>query len=181
MQKVSVFISHSHRDESLAAGVALLIQQALGLVHEEIRCTSALGYRLASGVDIDRIIRSDIEAAKALVVLLTPASLESRYVLFELGARWGANLPVIPMLARGTRTVDIPDPIRRFVAVRGTDADDLHQLLDDISHCVDRPLQAAQVYLPHLRSVISLSEIDDRLNALRTEVIQGTCARPIRA
>jgi hypothetical protein len=58
----------------------------------QIRCSRVDGYRLPVGVDTQVKLREEVNAAKVVVGLITPSSLNSHYVMFELGARWGANL-----------------------------------------------------------------------------------------
>jgi hypothetical protein len=49
---------------------------------------------------IGEIVRA-IETAKAVLVLLTPESVNLRWINFEAGIGIGAGASVIPMLARG--------------------------------------------------------------------------------
>lgn len=172
MEQLSVFISHSSHDASLAGEVALLVQHALALTNAEIRCTSAAGFRLQAGVDIDDIIRGEVAAAKTLVALLTPESLDSRYVLFELAARWGARLSVIPLLAHGVSEVDLPLPLRRLNAIRATDSSDLHQLVHDLGVRLNRELQAANFYQQYLAKVqASARQPHSEMARLRAAVV----------
>jgi hypothetical protein len=85
---ILVLISHSSRDVDLASALIELLRAGLGLVATQIRCSSVDGYRLPAGVDTDAQLRKEIANAGVLVGLLTPSSLSSTYVLFELGARW---------------------------------------------------------------------------------------------
>ncbi len=85
---IAVFISHSGHDEQAAAALARLLEQALELLRADIRCTSVPGYKLPPGVELRDVLRSDVAGAQAFIGLVTPASLKSDYVLFEMGARW---------------------------------------------------------------------------------------------
>ena len=58
-----------------------------------------------------RRIKQEVDDAEALIVLLTPNSLHSTYAVFELGARWGAGLNLMPVLARGTSVKDFAPPL----------------------------------------------------------------------
>jgi adenine/guanine phosphoribosyltransferase-like PRPP-binding protein len=177
MRPLSVFISHSSRDKVLAAEIALLIQHALGLQSDDIRCTSAPGYRLPAGVDVDDIIRGEVAGARALVGLLTPASLESKYVFFELGARWGARLSVIPLMAHGVSYSDIPDPLRRINALKATDSGNLQELLGDLESTLNRPLQAAHSYQLHVERIVALAQQPDNLaHDISSEVVDMLAA-----
>ena len=83
---VKVFISHSSNDVQLAKPLIDLLRSALRLRASEIRCTSVPGYKLPGGAETDEQIREELLDAPVFIGLVTEASLESKYVLFELGA-----------------------------------------------------------------------------------------------
>src|SRR5579871_3961992 len=93
-----VFISHSHTDAAVAEAFADLFQSAFNLPCEAIRCSSVPRYSLSFGVDIPRHIKEEVLAAAVLIGIVTQSSRESAWVLFELGARWGASKSLIPIL-----------------------------------------------------------------------------------
>jgi hypothetical protein len=96
---LEVFISHSSDDVDLAKAQVEALQIALMIPAGLIRCTSVDGYRLPLGADSDIFIKREVKSARCFIGLITPASWASAYVLFELGARWGADLPLLPLLA----------------------------------------------------------------------------------
>ena len=100
-QPIKVFISHATADEPLAAALVDLFQSALPLPAAAIRCTSVTGYCLRGGTDIDERLRREVGDANAFIGIISYQSLRSPYVLFELGARWGATRHLIPVLAPG--------------------------------------------------------------------------------
>jgi hypothetical protein len=55
-------------------------------------------------------------------------------VLFELGARWGAEKPIIPLLAPGTDAAILRGPIAQLNALRCDQPGSLHQLIADIGN-----------------------------------------------
>ena len=99
---VKVFVSHSNQDVELATAVVDLLRAALNLRAEQIRCTSVEGYRLPAGADFDSQLRDEALESPVFIGILSAFSLTSAYVLFELGARWGARRPIMPLLAPGT-------------------------------------------------------------------------------
>jgi hypothetical protein len=107
---MAVFVSHAHRDEPLARALVDLIEGYFDVPGGAIRCTSVPGYTLPPGVHISEALRSEIEKAEFVLALITPRGLESRYVLFELGAAWGLRGRAFPLLAHGLGPNDIPGP-----------------------------------------------------------------------
>jgi hypothetical protein len=97
--KLLVFISHSSQDQTLAEALIELLKSATGLVANQIRCSSVDGYRLPAGVNTEDRLREEVNATKVVVGLITPHSLLSHFVMFELGARWGGRLYLAPILA----------------------------------------------------------------------------------
>ena len=90
---IKLFISHASGDAALAKAVTELLQQALRLQNDEIRCTSVAKYGMLAGANTDSTLRKEIKQAKLVVGLLTEDSAESYYVLAELGARWASDKP----------------------------------------------------------------------------------------
>lgn len=113
---IDIFISHSSQDEKLAKELA----EFLNIVFktEKIRCTSVTGYKLEPGATVEETLRKEIHESKVFIGLITPASLSSHYVLFELGARWGAQLDLIPVLASGADSSDLREPLKNRNPVR---------------------------------------------------------------
>src|SRR3989442_1409546 len=86
-----VFISHSSRDSWIAQIVA-----------EKVRALGAepwLDVKDLAGGDIiaDQILMG-LDACQEAVVILSPCSVESKWVVFETGAVWGQHKRVTPIL-----------------------------------------------------------------------------------
>ncbi len=81
-QNPLVFISHSSKDEVLALALVELLRSGLGLLANQIRCSSVDGYRLPVGVNSERRLREEVNAAKVAIGLITPSSLSSYFVMF---------------------------------------------------------------------------------------------------
>ncbi len=156
-QPILVLISHSSTDKALAEALIELLRLGLGLLANQIRCSSVDGYRLPAGVNTDDQLRAEINSVAVLVGLLTPNSLASTYVLFELGARWGAGLFMIPLLA-GISAEKMRGPQRVLNALSCETQGQLIQLVEDIGKQLDRKPQSTASYLKQIKTVISLSE-----------------------
>jgi hypothetical protein len=67
-------------------------------------------------------IREALWHSRRVVLLLTRKSITSNWVMFEVGAAWALELPIIGALF-GVKTTDLPEPIserqRRDIATTG--------------------------------------------------------------
>jgi len=86
---IEVFVSHSQKDNEIAEAFTNLLKLALNLQPEGIRCTSVEGHKLPLGARTDEQLPQEILGTRVFVGIVTSISIESAYVLFELGARWG--------------------------------------------------------------------------------------------
>jgi hypothetical protein len=154
---LSVLISHSSKDKALAEALIDLLRSGLGLLPTQIRCSSVDGYRLPAGVNSHDQLRAEIKTVGVLIGLLTPNSLVSTYVMFELGARWGADLFMIPLLA-GIKPEEMRGPHGVLNALSCEADGQLVQLVEDTGKELGIPPQSAAAYLSQVRKVKSLAE-----------------------
>lgn len=136
-KQLSVFISHSSKDEKLALALVTLLRSALNIPAEQIRCTSINGYRLPIGTDTEERLRDEVLDAKAFIGLITPSSIASAYVMFELGARWGAKLHLAPLLGAGAGVECLQGPLSSLNALGCKDVAQVHQLISDLGDLLD--------------------------------------------
>jgi hypothetical protein len=155
--KILVLISHSGKDVDLATALIELLRAGLGLVATQIRCSSVDGYRLPAGVDTDAQLRREIADAGLLVGLLTPNSLSSTYVLFELGARWGIQRPMIPLLG-GVTPDEMRGPHRVLNALSCSSESQLIQFVEDTGKELKIEPQSSASYLDKVRSIKKLAD-----------------------
>jgi hypothetical protein len=136
--RTRLFISHSSEDQDLVNALTTLIDSALQVLPNTMRCTSDPRFNLVPGEDVPQKLRCDLSDSNVVVGLLTPSSVTSSYVLMELGAAWGFNHRVIPVLAAGVNFKDIPGPIGGGIhAVRADDEAAMAEVLDIISRECD--------------------------------------------
>jgi hypothetical protein len=149
-----VLISHSSKDEVLASTLIDLLRSGLGLLPNQIRCSSVDGYRLPAGVNTDAQLRAEVRASKVLIGVITPNSLASPYVLFELGARWGAGEIMVPLLA-GVTPEKLRGPLSGMNALLCNSEAQLHQALNETGAHLHLAVQSPAAYLKQLRNVIA--------------------------
>jgi hypothetical protein len=156
-QAVRVFISHSTKDKKLAAALVAMLRSALGLRKPAIRCSSVAGHKFPLGSAINPRIRHEVEKADVFVALVTPSSMVSPYVLFEMGARWGRNLFFASLIAGGADKKFLKMPVAELLALNATDEDDLHDFLNAVASILVLQAAPPEDYGDALKKVARLS------------------------
>ena len=149
-----IFISHSSNDVQVAKLLVELLGKALNLKSDAIRCTSVDGYRMQAGVPVDERLRTEVHEAELLVGIITPASVRSPYVMFELGARWGAGKPMIPLLASGATTEHLGGPLAGINALDSREGSQLHQLLEEAAQHLSVTLEKTSSYAAAVQELV---------------------------
>ena len=72
--------------------------------------------KIKTGGNILNAITVAMRSSRALIILLTPHSIQDSYMLVEAGAAWGSDKPIIPVLA-GVSAREIPTPLKELQAV----------------------------------------------------------------
>jgi hypothetical protein len=101
-----VFISHSHQDNELVRDLARRLGDA------GLRAFVDLTDRPA-GADWKRTVRQHIRSSDAVLILLTPATLKSPWMLTELGMAEGFERLIVPVTA-GLATRDLPALLQTY-------------------------------------------------------------------
>jgi hypothetical protein len=128
-----LFVSHRHKDEAIARALVTTLQSAFDITRADIRCTSVQPFRLPVGERTPDRLRTELRRAEAVLGIIAPDTVDSSYVLFELGAAWSNGLLTCPLLVRGATGINIPDPIRDLNPLVLSDRRDCQQLLDDLA------------------------------------------------
>lgn len=131
-----------------------LLRSSLNLPAEAIRCTSVEGHRLAGGAETDRALRKDIHDCEAFVGLISATSIESAYVLFELGARWGAERHLLPLLTPTADAAILRGPLSGLNALRCSSAADLQQMVHEIGGVLKTAVENPAAYQRHIDQIL---------------------------
>jgi hypothetical protein len=129
----SIFISHRHKDKPVVEALTALLEQAFNVGRNELRCTSVQPYMLTPGERTSELLRKEIGAAELVIGVLSPDTSESNYVLCELGASWGRDVPTFPLLVRGATYADIPSPLNERHSLSLETEENCLQLVDYIA------------------------------------------------
>jgi TIR domain len=156
---VRIFISHSSTDRELAALLVDLLRSSLNLPAEAIRCASVEGHRLAGGAETDRALRKDIRDCEGFIGLISATSIESAYVLFELGARWGAERHLLPLLAPTADAAILRGPLSGINALRCSSAADLQQMIHEIAGVLKISVEKPAAYQRHVEQILGLGAV----------------------
>lgn len=166
LNHMDIFISHSSDDAPIAEAVVNLIKKAFNISSDKIRCTSVDGYKLRSGANTDQQLREEIFSSKVFVAILTPNSISSTYVLFELGARWGGNLPLLPLICDTAGVSMLQGPLKNIHSLNATVESDIHQFVNDIGRYLNVPSENAPTYLKEIGVLKELSKAAKQDNKL---------------
>lgn len=153
---MKIFISHSNKDVEVAKAIIDLLRISLNLKTRDIRCTSVDGYRLPAGVSTDAQLKTEIHDSEVLVGLISAESMSSHYVLFELGARWGAEKPLFPLITDGEGAKVLKGPLQGINALNAYEEAQLFQLVDDIGEKLDIKPESPNSYQRHVKAVVNL-------------------------
>lgn len=100
-----VFISYSHQDSDLAREMASDLHK-LGMRY------FLMAHNIGVG-EWEEQVREGIESSKYVVLLMTPNSKKSQWVLWEAATAWGLRKTIIPALA-WVKPNTLLKPIRKF-------------------------------------------------------------------
>ena len=108
-QPIRVFVSHSAEDAVLAQQIRTLLSRR---ANSRVFATD----EISAGEKWDARLRNELAAADIVVALLTPASVDSSWVLQEIGAAWGLRKLILPVVTTQSVLKRLP------IALHGTTA-----------------------------------------------------------
>ena len=132
IKKPTLFISHATSDGEFANAVKQEIEKvfANGL---NVFCTSSPG-AISVGVDWLSNIEQKLGVAQAVIVIITPVSIERPWLWFEIGATWSkgrsGDCKIYPVCAPEIELPNLPSPLDRLQALSMGKTADLKLLFD---------------------------------------------------
>lgn len=155
--KMDIFISHSSQDADTAKLLIDLLKTSLNLSSSKIRCTSVNGYRLPAGASTDEVLKKEVHESKVLIGLISPNSINSAYVLFELGARWGASLSLIPLITSELGSELLKGPLSGINSLNCCETAQLQQLISDLKAELKITGESPEVYQDKIELLVNHS------------------------
>ena len=141
-----VFLSHSAADEPLASALVDCLLGSMVLADHELRCTSVAGHKLPVGSDFAITLLEDIGDSSVVIGLVTRSALASSWVLFELGATWGAKKNMKPLVTDEVDLKSLPGPISGRHVARMSNRGDIAQFLEEVTRLIGAaPRSAAKI------------------------------------
>jgi hypothetical protein len=132
IQKPKLFISHSTTDSEFANAVKQEIDKAFAN-GVDVFSTSSPG-TIPVGADWLKDIETKLNTTEAIIIIVTPVSIESPWVWFELGATWlkgrEGHCKIYPLCAPEIELGNLPSPLDRLQALSMGKATDLKLLFE---------------------------------------------------
>jgi hypothetical protein len=154
---LDVFISHSSKETEIAKALIRLLRSALNIPAHRIRCTSVEGSRLPVGASTNDQLRREVRESRVFLGLITTTSIESTYVLFELGARWGVELYLAPVLISSADKGLLRGPLAALNALSCDTPAQVFQLVENIALELGLPIASSSSYQEDVEALVTVS------------------------
>ena len=154
---VKIFISHSSKDIQAAKELVALLEKGIKIQSENIRCTSVPGYKLKAGAKIEQQLKHEVREAELVLGLVTPNSINSQYVLFELGARWALELKTFLIAGFGLSKNDLQPPLSLIHVLDANEKNDILQLIENCAEYLKLGLKSSSMYNDLVDTFCSMS------------------------
>jgi hypothetical protein len=148
-----VFISHIGEERPIALRIQRLLGEALA---GSVPVFVSSDYKsILSGEPWYAAILSGLRRSQAIISLLSPSSIDRRWINFEAGIGMGQESKVMPVVWRGLRKGDVEMPLGHLQVRDLHDCGDLKALLQDLATVCRTTLNEAAV-LPFLEDLPGL-------------------------
>lgn len=135
-EKKCIFISHITEERT----TALLLKDLLKRVFsEDVEIFVSSDYESIAGGDVwFMTILNRLKSSSVIIVLLSPDSLERRWINFEAGVGVGANATVIPVVIHMLEKNEVGNPLTSLQIRSLQSLAEAHALLQDIGNKIGR-------------------------------------------
>lgn len=148
-----IFISHTHADRAIADALSAAIKSVFGdLLTTSYSTKKELDGGIKPGEEWFRWIVERVRSADVAVILLTPASTQKPWVLWEAGAVYGAGIASSEASARKVRPLvfklsgsQVPSPFAGIQGVNGDDHSGIDAFLSDLINDFQPRMEKEQV------------------------------------
>jgi len=106
-QNIRVFVSYSMEDSTYA-------NELLNHLAQQPNINIFTSDRLSAGEKWQSVIRQKLSACDYFLVLLSPTSINSKWVQFELGLAWGLDKTIVPIITDPNIINKIPLDLRNL-------------------------------------------------------------------
>lgn len=151
----NVFISHAASDKALVDGFVDLLDTGTALNQTDIFCSSVSGLGIPNYREFVGDIKTHLEEARLVIVVLSPSFLKSSFCNCELGASWFADKKCFVLLAPPLKLDDAKGILTGKHVGMITDAAVLDELKD------------------YLHSVLSVDAATARWNEKKAEFLSS--------
>ena len=129
--KPLTFISYAHEDEAVAFSLRNWIAESLLDGNEFFIAADRASIPL--GEDSPKQINNALRRCAAALLVVTPASVERKWIYFEAGAAFARNVPVIPVCCQGFKKRQLTPPLSFLQAVQLPGSRDARELVDSLA------------------------------------------------
>ncbi len=131
MEKPIIFFSHSTQDKDKIFPIQERLLSATKNTIEVFM--SSDGNSIRMGTNWLKKIEDALQECKLMFVWITPQSLKSTWVPFELGYAYSKGIKVVPIGFNGVRVEDLPPPINILQGFNIISEDSLHNVVQLIN------------------------------------------------
>jgi hypothetical protein len=157
-----VFLSHAAADKDLVDLFQTLLEQGIGVTHDEIFCTTLEGLGIPAGSpDFKEYIRNEMSDSQLVVALISANYYASPFCMCELGAVWVLAKNFFPILVPPIDFKDLRGALTGMQCTKLLDESSVSQLYDRLQPIVAKPVPVArwetrkQIFYKNLPPILS--------------------------
>lgn len=201
LKKTIVFVSHAHEDAPFASAIKAWLEENINITYDfiDVFVSSDKASVQFGEVWFDKL-RENLKHASICICLVTPHSIERRWLYFESGAAFFKDVPVVPICLGGVCVKDLQPPFYFSNALELPSEDgelSLMRLVAQKTMRKDLPEKPTRLSLPEFRyttssdwqlSVDSLAALERTFSGraiwvvsadLGLDVVNGPMAGPV--